>query len=94
MNISGKVFPVVQIDVERVPEIGKQIRLIGNTIQVLVGDDSGTRWVNASTLKKEREAWKSIFETVTWRLGSAAEKCGLSKAEVKRRLISAGVISK
>lgn len=94
MNISGKMYPKVEIECMKVPDFGREVRLNGATIQVLVCDGDKSLWVPAAWLKDERKAWQDVVENMTWRLGQAAEKAGMSKAELKRKLILAGAISK
>jgi hypothetical protein len=94
VNISGKMYPKVEIECMKVPDFGREVRLNGATIQVLVREGDESLWVPASWLKDERKAWQDIVENVAWQIGAAAVKAGMSKAELKRKLILAGAISK
>jgi hypothetical protein len=94
VNICGKMYPKVEIEVMKVPDFGKEVRLNGSTIQVLVREGEESIWVPASWLKDERRAWQDIVEIVAYQIGRAATNAGMTKAELKRKLIAAGAISK
>jgi hypothetical protein len=94
VNISGKMYAKVEIGVMKVPDFGREVRLNGSTIQVLVREGDNSAWVPASWLKDERKAWQDIVENVAWQIGRAATNAGMTKAELKRKLIAAGAISK
>jgi len=94
MNIQGRVYAKVEIDLWTVPETGQQVRITDSRIEVLVNSSHGQYWVRADSLETKSNAWNHIFDILLWRLTDVAGKSGKTKAETKRCLIRAGVISK
>lgn len=94
MRIDGKCFGEVEANVYEVPDHHREVRLSGDQIQVLVYDGTAGRWVPASSLKSKQETYKDMVMTLGWKLSSFADKAGMTKAEVKRKLVSMGVISR
>jgi hypothetical protein len=94
MNITGKCFVDIKTELAKVPDEVPEVKLEKGNLYVKVWEGQEAFWVSVGSLKSEREAWKSMFENLVWRLGSAAGNADLTKAEVKRQLIKCGVISK
>lgn len=95
VNIAGKFYPDFKCELARVPDAqGRQIRLNGGTIQVLVAENDHELWVSAGWLRSEKDAWESLIEHLVNELSWAVSQGHISKAEIRRRLLAAEVISK
>lgn len=95
MDISNKCYVDFKAELARVPDAaGRQIKLEGDTIWVLVIEGERQFWVKAGWLKRERDAYENMLDLFLSELGFLADKAGVSKAELKRRLVNYGIISK
>ena len=96
MNIKGKLYVEVNIERYRVPDFEQQVKVENNIVQVLtIEENSGKKyWINLSSLKNIGTSNESILSDLIWELGQIKDKLKLSKAEMKRKLVQYGIVSK
>jgi len=94
MKIAGKCFVDVTTELARVPNEIQEIKVEDGILYAKVWEGQRSFWASVGSLKDEREAWEKMFEILAWRLSTSADKAGLTKAEVRRRLVKIGAISK
>lgn len=97
MQVSNRTYMEVEVREAKTPtEYEPVIRCKDGVVWVTAKWKDGSEfWVRADRLKREQEAVESALEHLinqVWSLG--INRLGLSKAEMKRRLIRTGVISK
>ena len=96
MNIKGKLYVEVNVERYRVPNFEQQVRIENGTVQVLLAEEKNGKkyWVNLSNLDTEIEANKQILGSLIWEISRIKDKLSYSKAEMKRKLVEYGVVSK
>ena len=96
MNIKGKLYVEVNVERYRVLDFEQEVRVNNDTVQVLATEEKNGKkyWINLSSLKNNSEANAKILSNLIWEIAQIKDKLNLSKAEMKRRLIEYGVVSK
>ncbi|ULQ59222.1 hypothetical protein K7I13_12065 [Brucepastera parasyntrophica] len=94
MRIAGMCSPVYEIGLAKVPEYDQEVKLDNGVLYAKV-TKSGNRkeWVSVSSLKSKREANQKLFDWLKWDIDSLRKELDMSKAELKRQLIRAGIIN-
>jgi hypothetical protein len=96
MNISGKVHGELSVTFSKTPEYDQEVKVEDCVIWVKARRDDDTRtWTRADALRSPKQAKEEIFAELLrwlWRLG--INDLQLTKAEMKRRILREGLISK
>lgn len=95
MKITNKVYPEVIIHKLQVPEFDQEVKVENGIVYVIVRKSDGKKyWVRLDELQTIQEANKDILRRLIWELSDLRNALSLSKAEMKRRLVDYGVVSR
>lgn len=96
MNARNKYYPTVSKSLSKTDDYNPVVRVDNGIIQVEITNEEGTKyWCAASSLMTKREAEVKQLEYLLNCIWSVAiVSLDLSKAELKRRMVSVGLISK
>lgn len=94
MDIRNKCYFDFDLTTARTVDQNLDARLENGVILVKVWDKDKSFFVRADRLKDEKKAYKDLIQNLIWTLDWMRDKAGITKAEMKRQLIGAGVISK
>lgn len=96
MNARNLYYPEVNAQLSKTDDYNPVVRVEDGIIQIEITDTRGKKyWCRADVLKSKREANEKLLAYLLnniWRV--AFEDLDISKAELKRRFIKAGLISK
>jgi hypothetical protein len=94
MDIRNKSYFRLEITTARTVEQNLEAKLENGVIWVKVWDKDKSFFVRADRLKDEKKAYEDLVQRLVWELSCMISRAGMTKAEIKRQLIGAGVISK
>jgi len=96
MNAKNKYYPQVSKSLSKTDDYNPVVRVDNGIIQVEITNEQGTKfWCAASSLMSKKEAEVKLLEYLLNCIWSVAiGSLDMSKAELKRRMVSAGLISK
>ena len=95
MNIKNKIYPVVTVSRQKVPEFNQSVKVENGVIYVTTVDEDGKQyWTKADRLKTDWNSDEDILEHLLWELQTIQSKLNMSKAALKRELVKYSLISK
>lgn len=95
MKVAGLKYSRIDVQTATVPQYDPEVKVEDGVVFVRAVFPNGEKaWIRADALRSGREEAERRFQVLMWRLRDAADDLGMSKAEVKRRLINEGILSK
>jgi len=94
MDIRNKFYFDFNLTTARTVEQNLEAQLKDGVLWVKVWDGGKSFFVRADSLKDEKKAYEDLIEHLVWKFSWIMSRAGMTKAEMKRKLIGAGVISK
>jgi hypothetical protein len=94
MDIRNKRYFRLEMTTARTVEQNLEAQLKEGVLWVKVWDGDKSFYVPADRLMDEKKAYEDLIQHLVWKLSWAMVNAGMTKAEMKRQLIRAGVISK
>ncbi len=94
MDLRNKCYFDFELTTARTVEQNLEAKLKEGVLWVKVWNGDKSFFVRADSLKDEKKAYEDLLQHLIWELSWMMSRAGMTKAEMKRQLIGAGVISK